>query len=81
MTMASKFSNLLFKQAANNRFYLRNSMSGKNLRIRDSPSDWAPERKHEEHHVMISTMQNRVCLVHSNPFIGKIFVYELDPTT
>jgi hypothetical protein len=56
-------------------------MSGKNLRIRDSPSDWAPERKHEEHHVMISTMQNRVCLVHSNPFIGKIFVYELDPTT
>lgn len=56
-------------------------MSQKNLKIKDSPADWSPERKREEHNVLVATLQNRVCLIHSNPFIGKIFVFELDPTT
>ena len=36
--------------------------------------------KRQEHQVMVSCLCNKVIMLHSNPFLGRIFVYELDPS-
>ena len=36
--------------------------------------------RRSEHQILLTTLQNRVVLLHSNPFLGKVYIYELDPS-
>ena len=44
-----------------------------------SDADKATLRR-EEHQIMITCLCNKVIMLHANPFLGRIFVYELDPS-
>lgn len=54
--MTVKFGGMLFKAGIQGRFILKGSSSQKNLKIKDSQTDWAPERKKEEHNVLVATL-------------------------
>ena len=36
--------------------------------------------RRQEHQVMVTCLCNKVIMLHSNPFLGRIFVHELDPS-
>ena len=36
--------------------------------------------RRQEHQVMVTCLCNKVIMLHANPFLGRIFVYELDPS-
>lgn len=61
------------------KFTLRDDLTHKNIRGIEQAQD--ATRKREEHQVIVATLQNRVVMLHSNPYIGKIFMYELDPSS
>jgi hypothetical protein len=41
-------------------------------------SEEGKRRSREEHQIVVSCIQNRVVLLHANPYLGKIYIFELD---
>ena len=74
-----------FKTTNSGKFLIKDSLAHKNLRLahlehiaQEANAD-SQKLKREEHQILLCTMQNRVVLLHSNPHLGKVFMYELDP--
>ena len=36
--------------------------------------------RRQEHQVVVTCLCNKVIMLHANPYLGRIFVYELDPS-
>ena len=66
-----------FKTVIKGTFNLTRPNSHCNLRAQQTVEG---TKLREEHQVMVATLQNRVVMLHSNPLLGKIFMYELDPS-
>lgn len=66
---------------------VKDSLAFKNLRtlnVQESSSellitDGNERQRREEHQILLTCHQHRVVLLHSNPYLGKVFMFELDP--
>ena len=82
----------LFKQENGSKFSVKNGLAFKNLRLVqkfefphelliDNQAEEAQARaRRSEHQILLTTLQNRVVLLHANPFLGRVYIYELDPS-
>lgn len=75
------------------KFLVRDSVAYQNLRKAQATQhlEWTPEgyveisdaekekHKRDEHHVVVCNMNSKVVLMHLNPYIGKLYLYELEP--
>lgn len=68
-----------FKNITTGKFLIKDNLNHKNLRLEvTDTSEEGKRRSREEHQIVVSSIQNRVVLLHSNPYLGKIYVFELD---
>jgi len=68
-----------FKNISTGKFYIKDNLTHKNLRFEvTDTTEEGKRRVREEHQVLVSCIQNRVILLHTNPYIGKIYIFELD---
>lgn len=68
-----------FKNITTGKFYIKDNQTHKNLRLEVTDMSEEGKRKaREEHQILVSCIQNRVVLLHANPYLGKIYIFELD---
>ena len=77
-TLTQKMSSF-FKNITTGKFFIKDNLPNKNLRLETTENTEEDKRKsREEHQIIVACIQNRVVLLHSNPYLGKIYIFELD---
>ena len=73
-----------FKTLNMGKFVLKDSNVNKNLKQVKAEDTTLTEdlqyQKRQEHSVLVACAQNRVLLLHANPFLGKISMFQLEPS-
>lgn len=54
-------------------------MGGDQAQEDQDAEEEAKLQRRQEHQIIVTTLCNKVVLIHANPFLGKIFIYSLDP--
>lgn len=57
----------------------QNPLSPQLIEEGNRDQNFSLDQRRQEHQFLVTCLYNKVVLLHANPFIGQIFVYELDP--